>query len=160
MKTLNLALIAFVLIIFSACQEDVINQPETDQILKPKPPATNSIKICCEVKDPNYGICNLNGCVGYNVEIIRETMSPRAGTAVYVKLYMNAILCDKLGMVHLEWRAEDRSNDVVYVSEEGIALLVKSYPITYRSDVVLLVRYLVTTDGIGIADVNLVPLEK
>lgn len=160
MKTLILAFIAFALIIFSACQEEVINQPETAQILKSKQPVTNSMKICCEVRDPKYGICNLNGCVEYTHELIRNAMYPRAVYMVSVKLYMNSILCDKLGMVHLEWRAEDKSEDIVYVSEEGIALLEKSYSITNRSDVVLLVRYLVTTNGIGIADTKIVRLEN
>jgi len=72
---------------------------------------------------------------------------------------MDSKLCDKLGMVHLEWRAEGRSDDIVYVSEDGILLLEKCYSITNRSDVVLLVKYLVTTNGIGISSVNLAPLE-
>jgi len=39
-------------------------------------------------------------------------------------------------------------------------LVEKSYWITNRTDVVLLVQYLVTTDGIGISGVSLAPLEK
>lgn len=160
MKTLILSLVACLLAMFYACQENAINQPETAQIHKHNLPVTNSIKICCEVRDPIYGFCNLNGCLDYTHEIIRETMHPRAVYMISVKLYMNSILCDKLGMVHLEWRAEDRSDDIVYVSEDGIALLEKSYSITNRSDVVLLVRYLVTTNGIGLADTKIVQLEK
>jgi hypothetical protein len=160
MKTLILALVACLMAMFFACQENAINQPETTQIHKDNLPMTNSIKVCCEVRDPNYGVCNMNGCIDYTLEIIRETMSPRAGNSVYVKLYMNAILCDKLGMVHLEWRVEDRSVDVVYVSEEGIAFLDKCYNITNRNDVDLLVRFLVTTNGIGISEMILAPIEK
>ncbi|MBK9097734.1 MAG: hypothetical protein IPM14_06305 [bacterium] len=160
MKSLILVLVACLPVFFFSCQENLINQPETSQIQKDNLPLTNSIKICCEVKDPRYGVCNLNGCVDFTLEIIREAMHPRAIHMVSVKLYMNTILCDKLGMVHLEWRAEDRTEDIVYVSEDGIVLLEKSYWITNRNDVVLLVKYLVTTNGIGIADANLVSLEK
>jgi len=160
MKTLILALVTCVLAIFYACQENAVNQPESSQILKDQQHKNNSIKICCEVKDPRYGICNLNGCVDYKVEIIGETMHPRALTAISIKLHMNSVLCDKYGMAHPEWRIEGRSEDVVYVSEEGILILEKGYKITNRNDVDLLVRYLVTTNGVGLADVALVPLEK
>lgn len=160
MKTLNLVLIACLLAFFTNCQENSLNEPEALQIEKDKLPAVQSIKICCELRDPVYGICNLNGCVDYVFKVINETMNPRNTTMISLKLQMNSTLCDKLGMVHLEWRAEGRSNDVIYVSEEGIVLLEKSYPITNRSDVVLLVTYLVTTNGIGIARTQIVPLEK
>ena len=124
-------------------------------------PGKNRIKICCEVQDPNYGICNLNGCVDYDFKVTSKTMNPGPGTyEISLTLYMNSVLCDMLGMVHLEWRVEGKSHDVVYVSEEGILLLEKSYWITNRTDVVLLVKYLVTTNGVGIASVNLIPLEK
>ena len=160
MKTLNVTLIAFLLAIFCGCEENFINEPQTDPILKDNLPDIHSIKICCEVRDPAYGMCNLNGCVDYVFKVINEAMHPRNITMVSVKLYMNSILCDKLGMVHLDWRAEGRTDDVVYVSEEGIVLLQKSYSITNRSDVVLLVTYLVTTNGIGLASTQIVPLEK
>ena len=160
MKTLNLVLIACLLAFFTNCQENFINEPGASQIEKHNLPAVNTIKICCEVRDPAYGICNLNGCVDYVFKVINETMNPRNITMVSVKLQMNSTLCDKLGMVHLEWRAVGSSSDVVYVSEEGIVLLEKSYPITNRSDVVLLATYLVTTNGIGIARTQIVPLEK
>lgn len=160
MKTLILALVACLLAMFYTCQEDAINQPETHQIQKDNLPVMNSLKICCEVMDPNYGVCNLNGRVDYTHELIRDAMYPRAVYMVSVKLYMNAILCDKLGLVHPTWRAEDKTEDIIYVSEEGIALLEKSYSITNRSNVVLLVKYLVTTNGIGISSVNLIPVER
>lgn len=160
MKTLIFAIAVCLMALLSSCQENAINEPETMHLNKDKLPQINSMKICCEVRDPNYGVCNLNGCVNYTHELIREAMHPRAVHMVSVKLYMNSILCDKLGMVHLEWRVEARTEDIVYVSEEGIALLEKSYTITNRNDVVLLVRYLVTTNGIGVADVKIVSLEK
>lgn len=165
MKTFFVTLVAFSVALIIGCRESLINEPETsllkkDEISTSTANTTNSIKICCEVRDPRYGSCNLNGCVKYVHQIINRTMNPIGLNEILLRLHMDSKLCDKLGMVHLEWRAEGRSNDIVYVSEEGILLVEKTYWITNRNDVVLLVRYMVTTDGVGISSVNLVPLEK
>ena len=161
MKNLFVIVAIFSLALLSGCQENPVFEPQTSSLLKDKKPEKNRIKICCEVQDPNFGVCNLNGCVDYNFEVKSMIMSPRPGAyEISLTLRMNSVLCDKLGMVHLEWRVEGKSHDVVHVSEEGILLLEKSYWITNRTDVVLLVKYLVTTNGVGIASVNLVPLEK
>jgi len=63
-------------------------------------------------------------------------------------------------MSPIKWSVKGKSQDVVTVSEEGILLIEKSYWIANRYDVVLLVQYLVTTDGVGISGVSLAPLEK
>ena len=165
MKTFFVTLAAFSLALIIGCQENLINEPENSLLKKNEistsaTTTTNSIKICCEVRDPQYGSCNLNGCVKYVHQIINRAMNPMGLYEISLKLHMYSKLCDKLGMVHLEWRAEGKSDDIVYVSEEGILLVEKTYWITNRNDVVLLVRYLVTTDGVGISSVNLVPLEK
>jgi hypothetical protein len=160
MKTFFITLVAFSLALIIGCQENLINEPESSSLLKDKRPEVSRIKICCEVKDPEYGICRLNGCVDYTYTIITNKMGPRKITEISLNIYMNSVLCDKLGMVHLEWRAEGRSSEIVTVSEEGILLLEKTYSITNRPDVVLLVKYLVTTNGVGIASVNVVRLEN
>lgn len=160
MKNLFVIFSVFFLAFLFGCQENPIDAPESSPLLKDKVPEVKRLKICCELRDPNYGVCNLNGCVNYTFEVIRDKMGPRRITEVSLNLYMNSVLCDKLGMVHLEWRIEGKSNDIVYVSEDGILLVEKTYWITNRNDVVLLVRYMVTTDGVGISSVNLVPLEK
>jgi hypothetical protein len=165
MKTLFVILAAFSLALIIGCQESILNEPENspfkkDQISTSTTTTTNSIKICCEVRDPHYGACNLNGCVKYVHQIINRAMNPMGLYEISLKLQMDSKLCDKLGMVHLEWRAEGKSDDIVYVSEEGILLVEKTYWITNRNDVVLLVRYMVTTDGVGISKISLVPLEK
>lgn len=165
MKTFFVTLAAFSLALIIGCQESLINEPETsllkkDEISASTTTTTNSIKICCEVRDPQYGSCNLNGFVKYVHQIINRAMNPMGLYEISLKLHMDSKLCEKLGMVHLEWRAEGRSNDIVYVSEGGILLVEKTYWITNRNDVILLVKYLVTTNGVGISSINLVPLEK
>jgi len=161
MKNLFVIVAIISLALLSGCQENPVFEPQTSSLQKDKKPEKNRIKICCEVQDPNYRVCNLNGYVDYYFEVTSMTMNPQPGTyEISLTLYMNAVLCDMLGMVHLEWRVEDKSHDIVHVSEEGILILEKSYWITNRTDVVLLVKYLVTTNGVGIASVNLIPLEK
>lgn len=160
MKTLNLALISSLLVLFFGCQENIINEPDTATILKHDSAIDRSLNLCCEVRDPIYGVCNLNGSVDYTFDVLEEAMHPSAVTLVSIKLALNAVLCDNLGMVHLEWRAAGRSEEIVHVSIEGIALIEKSYPITNRPDIVLLVQYLVTTNGIGISRVMVVQLEN
>ncbi|NWG28147.1 MAG: hypothetical protein HXY48_06385 [Ignavibacteriaceae bacterium] len=166
MKTFFLTLAAFSLaLIIMGCQENVSTEPETSTLFKDGITTTNTnlfnrIKICCEVRDPEYGACNLNGNVNYVHQVINQTMNPLGLNEILLKLQMDSRLCDMLGMMHLEWRIEGRSEDVVYVSEEGIAVIEKCYSITNRTDVVLLVKYLVTTDGVGISSLNLAPLEK
>ena len=160
MKKISLVLVAASLALIIGCQESQVNAPEMVSLTKEKMTDSHTIKICCPVRDPRYGSCNLNGSVNYTHEVINRTMNPQGLWEISLQIRMNSRLCDKLGMPHLEWRIEDKSDETVYVSEEGILLLEKTYSITNRSDVVLLVRYLVTTNGMGIANVNIVQLER
>ena len=161
MKNLIAIFISLSLALMIGCQENLINEPELAALSKDKAPSQKSIKICCEVKDLTYGICTLNGRVNYVLEITCMTMNPRPGLyEISLSLYMNSVLCDRLGLVHPEWRAEGKSSEIVTVSEDGILLLEKTYSITNRPDVVLLVKYLVTTNGVGIASINVVRLEN
>ena len=73
---------------------------------------------------------------------------------------MDAELCDRYGMVHLEWRIVGNSEDLIYVSEEGIYLLQKAYPICNRNECVLVVQYLVTIEGVGIPNMWIELIDK
>jgi hypothetical protein len=161
MKNLIMILAAFSLVLIMGCQENLINEPAgTIPFQKDNFVVENAIKICCEIQDPKSGMCNLSGCVNYVHQVLNWTQNPKGLYKVLLRLQMDSKLCDKLGMVHLEWRAEGKSDDILYVSEEGILLLEKCYSITNRSDVVLLVQYLVTTNGVGISGISLAPLEQ
>lgn len=161
MKTILASLVALSLILIIGCQENTINEPanvltKTSESLY----TSNMIKVDYELRDPISGISTLSGRVTYSLQLVDEGMGPRASRQFIVQINMDSKLEDKFGMMHMEWRVEGRSEDVLYVSEDGILLLQKSYPITNRTDVVVLVTYLVTTDGIGISNLALVPLEK
>jgi len=161
MKNLIMILAAFSLLFIMGCQENLINESVGAlSVQKDNLVIKNTLKICCEIRDAKYGMCNLSGCVNYVHQVLNWTQNPKGLYKVSLRLQMDSKLCDKLGMVHMEWRAEGRSDDILYVSEEGILLVEKCYSITNRSDVVLLVQYLVTTNGVGISGVSLAPLEK
>lgn len=160
MKNLFAILIALSFTLMIGCQENPVSQSEASPILKVKLPIEETIKLCCEVKDPYANVCNLNGRVNYVFEIIENTMNPRATTLISLRLNIRASLCDKLRMMPCAWIIEGKSDEIVQVSEEGILLLEKSYSITNRNDVVLLVKYMVTAKGIGISGVDLIPIER
>jgi len=161
MKIFFVTLAAFSLALIIGCQENMLNEP-SETMLKQKADRvnTNTINMNYEVKDPLYGISTLTGQVTYTHQVINQPMGPIGFNRVSIIINMDAELNNLLGMSPLKWRIQGKSQDVVNVSEEGILLIEKSYWITNRSDVVLLVKYLVTTDGVGISGVRLAPLEK
>ena len=161
MKTFFVTLIAFSLVLIIGCQENMVNEP-ADVLLKHDDNLVkaNKLKLNYELSDPLYGYSKVSGTVSYVHQIINRAMNPVGLYEISLHIEMNSELDDLLGMMHLEWIVRGRSDDIVYVSEEGILLVEKTYWITNRNDVVLLVKYLVTTNGVGISSVNLVPLEK
>ncbi len=160
MKTFFVTLVAFSLALIIGCQENLINEP-AETMLKQKDNLVNSntIKISYEIRDPLYGMSTLTGKVTYIHQVINQPMGPIGFNRVSIQINMDSEL-NNLGMMPLKWRIQGRSYDVISVSEEGIVLIEKSYLITNRTDVVLLVQYLVTTNGVGISGVSLAPLEK
>ena len=155
-----LVVISFALII--GCQEGMVNQPETslEKTSIVVNHNNNVIPLCCQIIDPFAGMCGVNGSVAYKHKIINRAMNPIGLKEVSLHLELQASLCSMLGMVHPEWIIKGISDDIISVSEDGVALLEKSYDISNRKDVVLLVRYLVTTDGVGVSEVSLVEIEK
>jgi len=163
MKTFFVTLAAISLALIIGCQENLLNEPGPEISLDKTATDTNRnmIKLCCQVQDPLSGPCNLNGCVTYVHQIINRAMNPLGLYEISLHLGMDSKLCNLTDMaVHPEWRVQGKSDDIFYVSKEGILLVEKTYWITNRSDVVLLVQYLVTTDGVGISGVTIVPIEK
>jgi len=159
MKTFFVILVTFSLALIIGCQESSINEPNMSTLQKDKIDQERSIKICCQIRDPYSGICNLSGCVTYVHKIISYSRTPLGINQISLRLHMDSKLCDKLGMAHLEWRIEGRSNEIVYVGAEEVLLIEKTYTITNRNDVVLVVRYAITSNGVGISTLRLIPLE-
>ena len=161
MKTFFVTLVAFLFSVIIGCQESMLNEP-SETMLKQKSDLvhTNIINMNYEVRDPLYGTSKVTGEVTYTHEVINQPMGPIGFNRISLQLAIDSELENLLGMSPIKWSVSGKSQDVVTVSEEGILLIEKNYWIANRSDVALLVQYLVTTDGVGISGVSLVPLEK
>ena len=101
------------------------------------------------IDDPLIGVVEIVGEVYYTHELVNSDQLS-SQFLISVSLDFNTELNDMLGMMHLEWKSSGKSEDSMYISEEGIYILQKAYSITNRDDVVLIVQYLVTTEGVGI----------
>ncbi len=119
----------------------------------------DKIQICCEVLDPRSGVCGLNGCAEYTHQIINGPANLNGLYTVLLNLQMYSELCSRCMMVHPDWIIRGYSEETVNVSEDGIALVTKLYEITNRFDVVLKVTYLVTTNGAGVAEAQIIPMQ-
>jgi len=161
MKTLFITLATFSLALIIGCQEGMFNEP-SETMLKQKSDLVNPniISMNYKVKDPLYGTSKVTGEVTYTHEVINQQMGPIGFKRISLQLSLDSELENLLSMSPIKWRVRGKSQDVVTVSEEGILLIEKSYWINNRTDVVLLVQYLVTTDGVGISGVSLAPSEK
>lgn len=161
MKTLFLILVAFLFALIIGCRESLINEP-AETMLKQKDNLVNAhtVHINYEISDPLYGVSRLTGKVTFVHQLINQPMGPIGFNRVSIQINIDSELENLFGMMRSKWRIQGRSFDIICVSEEGIVLIEKTYWITNRNDVVLLVRYMVTTDGVGISSVNLVSVEK
>ncbi len=70
---------------------------------------------------------------------------------------MNTEICDMLGMMHASWTIAQTSVDTVNVNETDTAILEKFYPISNRPDILLNVKYYITTNRIGIVEASICP---
>lgn len=149
MKKLFLTTVIFSVLLFIGCQENSITEPAGALEKTGNPVNRETIQINFVIDDPLAGKVELVGEVYYTHELLNSDQH-RNQFLVSVSLEFNSQLNDMLGMMHLEWRSSGKSEDSMYISEEGIYILQKAYSITNRDDVVLVVQYLVTTEGVGV----------
>jgi len=165
MKTLSFAVCLLCLLLFWNCQESYITTPE-DSLQKSKfskgsgsnmeesPPKviilTDVITINQCVQDPVMGECELVGEAMYLLEVSNAIMQPEGLYHVRFSTTYNAELCDMCGMIHLAWTINEENEEEFFISAGGVYLLQRAYAIDNRKDVVLIVQYLVTTEGAGI----------
>jgi hypothetical protein len=142
-----------------SCNENISTDPNANLSKPGLEIIHDKIQICCEILDPMSGVCGLNGCAEYSHQIINRVANPNGLYTILLNLQMYSELCSKCMMVHPDWIIRGYSEETVNVSEDGIALVTKQYEITNRFDVVLKVTYLVTTNGAGIAEVMIVPMQ-
>ena len=160
MKNLIKSFVLVSLLFFFGCNDLPPTEPAGVSQKLSNPITKEVLNICCQVTDPIMGACQVVGEVTLVHEIV-ETQSDLPGLSlVRVQIAMDAELCDRYGMVHLEWGIVCNSQDLIYVSEDGIYLLQKVYPICNRNECLLVVQYLVTTEGVGIPNMWVVLIDK
>lgn len=163
MKRFLLALTFCLVLLLPGCQEYYITDPNQDVSLqKTDVPSINSGLILLEglLEIPNQPntFLKISGQVKYVHELFYVDPIPPA-PQYYVSLILNtnADLTDPSIPKSPVWYISNNSEDIFYVSEEGIYLLDKIYTIEGREDGLLFYcRFLVTTDGIGLNEMALV----
>ena len=154
MKTLKVIFSTILVLAFFGCQESLINQPEVSLNKEPSQITKGEINICCGVLDPITGECKINGQVTYIHNILEYQVGV---TKVEINIEMNSELCTRL----MNCRKCDicgSSVDTLFLSEGGKLLLDKDYCVAFRPDLRLCVQYLVTTDRVGITQMNLLQI--
>jgi hypothetical protein len=158
MKKLFLTAVVFTVLLFIGCQENSITDPiSTESISKNQNPVTNVTRgsfplegILVNPAGLNSYIA-INGSINYVHEKVFVSVPPMQQYSISVKLSANAVLTDPNLQINNSWTISAESEDIFYVSEEGIYILEKSFPVLGRTDgLVLVCRFLVTTDGVGL----------
>ena len=154
MKKLLISLVVFSVLLIIGCQENSITDPISPKsVSKNENPNANVIKGSI----PLEGILGsgfnsyltINGSIDYVHEKVFVNVSPTQRYSISLKLSVNAVLTDPNLHANNTWTISDKSKDIFYVSEDGIYLLEKSFPVLGRADgMVLVCRFLVTTDGV------------
>ena len=150
MKTFLCYFVAVTFFLLLGCEEMQVTEPIQSIEKKDKQLYNGSINLCCVLDDPLGGCCQLLGEVGYVHQIIESMTGGDNQYLVSLTLNMSSELCRNCGPNEIYCPIECTTNDAFYVSEEGIYILTKAYIIENRIDVLLMVQYLVTTEGVGI----------
>ena len=149
MKKLFLTTVAFSVLLLIGCQENSITEPVGTLKKTGNSVSREIIHINFVLEDPIAGSSELIGEVLYTHELLNSDQLS-SQFLVSVSIDFNSQLYDMLGMMHPDWSSSGKSEDSMYISEEGIYIIQKAYRITNRDDVVLVVQYLVTTEGVGV----------
>ena len=159
MKNLFLSFVVFSVLLLIGCQENSITDPVTTKELNKglKSEKTNStgyIPLGDQLQDPrnpsNY--LNVNGVIEYEHKlIIVDPIPPAPQYYVSVSLSIEAAITSNDQPAGIQGLVSTTSEDVFYVSEEGIYTLDKVYEVEGLTEGMMLIcRFFVTTDGLGL----------
>ncbi len=160
MKKLFLTTVVFSVLFIIGCQENSITDPIGDidqkEVNKSDDPSvhqgTITLEGMLEIPNQSNSYLRIIGQIGYVHRIVLvDPIPPAHQQYVSLRLNVNADLDDPSSPTDPTWTITSDSEDIFYVSEEGIYLLEKTYTIQGREDgMVLVCRFLVTTDGVGL----------
>jgi hypothetical protein len=149
MKKFLLTIVAVTFFFIIGCQENLVTEPTQSLSKKENLTAEETINLSYVLKDPSGGSCQLTGEVNYFHRIYTD---PLGLYEVTLTLNMNSQL-SRFGVPTAEpWTIEGWSEDVVIVSEDESVILDKRYEVKNRYDIVLVVHYLVTKEGVEISN--------
>jgi len=159
MKKLLLSLVVFSVLFVTGCQENNITDPLASETINKNQLAekTNPLGyiplegLVSNLNNPEFSL-NINGIIEYEHElVIVDPIPPAPQYYVSVHLSVQAALSDTDLNDNSAGVISGASDDIIYVSEEGIYILDKQYEVEGLTDgLVLVCRFLVTTDGIGL----------
>ncbi len=160
MKKLFLSFVLFSVLFVIGCQENSITNPVSTESINKSHIQEGIISrgtIPLEGILVHHGGFNsyysIEGSIKYTHELILfvpEPPSPRYN--VHLNLSVEAVLTNPDLPGRNTWPISSESEDVFYVLEKGIYILQKTFPIKGRKDgLVLVCRFLVTTDGVGLS---------
>ena len=159
MKKLLFSPVVFSVLLIIGCQENSITDPVSIETTNKSQNQEGSISrgtIPLEGILVHHGGFNsyysIEGSIEYTHELILfDPKPPSPQYNVYLNLSVDAILTNPDLPGRNSWTISSESEDVFYVSEDGIYILEKSFPVLDRNDGLALVcRFLVTTDGVGL----------
>jgi hypothetical protein len=157
MKNLFLTIVVFSVLLLIGCQENSITDPVQQELQKTDDPSilrgTILLEGILEVPNLPNSYLSINGQVGYvhRIELL-DPISTATQHNVSLSLQVNAGLSDPYSERHPYWLISSKSQDIIYVSEDGIYQFVTSFPIQDRSDgMVLVCSFLVTTEGVSLS---------
>jgi len=167
MKKLFLTLVTFSILFVVGCQENSITDPltvePTNKVQQPDPSNQGTITLNDLLLDPSVSIENyltISGQIDYvhRIELV-DPIPPAPQYYVSLSLSVNASLTSSTDSPNEPTMVvTSESEDIMYVSEDGIYLLEKSFPIRGRVEddgMFLFCRFLVTTDGVGLNEMYL-----
>ena len=158
MKNLFLTIVVFSVLLFIGCQENSITDSGSTEANKGqalgKTNTVQYIPLEDQLQDPidltNY--VTITGMIAYEHELVfHDPIPPAPQYHISVNLSVQAVISDGDQPVEIEGLVNGTSQDIFYVSEEGIYILERYYEVTGMTDgMVLFCRFLVTTDGLGL----------
>jgi hypothetical protein len=171
MKKLFLTLVTFSLLFVIGCQENSITDPitvePTNKVQQTDPSHQGTITLERMLRDP-YPVMNsyfiINGEIEYEyTKVYLDPIPPAPQFYISLQLSVSADLtyfCTVCSPPNEETSAgsiSNESDDEIYLSDTGEYLLEKSFQIQGREDgMVLVCRFLVTTNGVGLNEMWLV----
>lgn len=167
MKKIFFALVIFSLLILIGCQDNSntnpvsfgsinkIQTPTNTEITRGRIPLDRILVL------PGLGntYYQLNGSISFIEEYSKFNRKQNTiNYNVMLRMDIDATLTDTdlPDHIHNSWNIVKDSEDKIYVSEEGVYILEKIYPVQGRTDGLnLICKFLVTTDGVELNSIKL-----